>query len=103
MAGITQAGGGAGWDYCYDPSLGRTFTAAPCSSIGGSGCVGNADRHTKKLNLLASPVTARFVRLNVLGHHGPSSPLRNTKGYSSTYLAMGFANVRAGTWYPPEH
>ena len=24
----------------------------------------------------------------------------NTKGYSSTYLAMGFANVRAGTWYP---
>ena len=27
----------------------------------------------------------------------------NTKGYSSTYLAMGFANVRAGTWYPPEH
>ena len=21
------------------------------------------------------------------------------KGYSSTYLAMGFANVRAGTWY----
>ena len=23
----------------------------------------------------------------------------NTKGYSSTYLAMGFANVRAGTWY----
>ena len=28
---------------------------------------------------------------------------RNTKGYSSTYLAMGFANVRAGTMYPPEH
>ena len=28
---------------------------------------------------------------------------RNTEGYSSTYLAMGFANVRAGTWYPPEH
>ena len=26
----------------------------------------------------------------------PSTPL-NTKGYSSTYLAMGFANVRAGT------
>ena len=24
---------------------------------------------------------------------------RNTKGYSSTYLAMGFANVRAGTWH----
>ena len=23
----------------------------------------------------------------------------NTKGYSSTRLAMGFANVRAGTWY----
>ena len=29
-------------------------------------------------------------------------PLRNTNGYSSTYLAMGFANVRAGTRYPPE-
>ena len=28
---------------------------------------------------------------------------RNTKGYSSTYLAMGLANVRAGTRYPPEH
>ena len=27
----------------------------------------------------------------------------NTKGYSSTYLAMGFANIRAGTRYPPEH
>ena len=34
----------------------------------------------------------------------------NTKGYSSTYLAMGFAYVRAGTQkrravsgYPPEH
>ena len=27
----------------------------------------------------------------------------NTKGYSSAYLAMGFANVRAGTRYPPEH
>ena len=32
-----------------------------------------------------------------------SQHLRNTKGYSSTYLAMGFANVRAGTWDPPEH
>ena len=31
------------------------------------------------------------------------SPPLNTKGYSSTYLAMGFADVRAGTWYPPEH
>ena len=36
--------------------------------------------------------------------------VRNTKEYSSTYLAMGFANVRAGTntrrgvfGYPPEH
>ena len=28
---------------------------------------------------------------------------RNTKGHSSSYLAMGFANVRAGTRYPPEH
>ena len=32
----------------------------------------------------------------------PRAP-RNTKGYSSTYLAMGFANVRAPTRYPPEH
>ena len=36
--------------------------------------------------------------------------LFNTKGYSSTYLAMGFAGVRAGTQkrrgvlgYPPKH
>ena len=35
----------------------------------------------------------------VAGGHGTC----NTKGYSSTYLAMGFANVRAGTRYPPEH
>ena len=27
----------------------------------------------------------------------------NTKGYSSTYLAMGFANVRAGTQKPHAH
>ena len=39
---------------------------------------------------------------------GPSMPALNTKGYSSTYLAMGFANVlpkkrRAVFGYPPEH
>ena len=33
----------------------------------------------------------------VAGASGPSMPTLNTKGYSSTYLAMGFANVRAGT------
>ena len=40
----------------------------------------------------------------------PPPRVRNTKGYSSTYLAMGCANVRAGTQkrrgvfgYPPEH
>ena len=40
----------------------------------------------------------------------PAQTPANTKGYSSTYLAMGFANVRAGTQkrrgvfgYPPEH
>ena len=32
------------------------------------------------------------------GDRRHAQPLRNTKGYSSTYLAMGFANVRAGTW-----
>ena len=32
-----------------------------------------------------------------------SRPPSSTKGYSSTYLAMGLAHVRAGTWYPPEH
>ena len=43
-------------------------------------------------------------------YDGPSMPALNTKGYSSTDLAMGFANVRAGTQkrravfgYPPEH
>ena len=34
---------------------------------------------------------------------GPSMPALNTKGYSSIYLAMGFANIRAGTSYPPKH
>ena len=33
---------------------------------------------------------------------GEDAPF-NTKGYSSTYLAMGFVNVRAGARYPPEH
>ena len=28
---------------------------------------------------------------------GPGAGLTNTKGYSSTHLAIGFANVRAGT------
>ena len=31
---------------------------------------------------------------------GTSMPALSTRGYSSTYLAMGFANVRAGTWRP---
>ena len=49
--------------------------------------------------------TTMVNRPNVDGKSwkGPSRPPHNTKGYSSTYLAMGFANVRAGTWYPPEH
>ena len=29
----------------------------------------------------------------------PISLFKNTEGYSSTDLAMGFANARAGTWY----
>ena len=33
----------------------------------------------------------------------PACRRRNTKWYSSTYLAMGVANARAGTRYPPEH
>ena len=54
-------------------------------------------------------VGERGVRLS----GGPSktlNPQPNTKGYSSTELATGFANVRAGTQkrravfgYPPEH
>ena len=40
----------------------------------------------------ASPCSYMYLR-----------PCGNTKGYSSTYVAMGFANVRAGTRYPPEH
>ena len=30
------------------------------------------------------------------------STMFNTKGYASAYLAVGSANVRAGTCYPPE-
>ena len=34
----------------------------------------------------------------------PGAGLTRRTAYSSTHLAtMGFANVRAGTWYPPEH
>ena len=40
-------------------------------------------------------------------HLGAPKLSRNTKGYPSIDLAMGFANVRAGTRagtrYPPEH
>ena len=67
---------------------------------------------------LASQIAARRTRGRALGGAAALSQgraatagrvrrctlrLSNTKGYSSTYLAMGFANVRAGTWYSPEH
>ena len=52
--------------------------------------------------------TVLFAMCNL--HHArfgqlvrPARAPCNTKGYSSTYLAIGFANVRVGTWYPPEH
>ena len=38
-----------------------------------------------------------------VARRAPPEYFFNTKWYSSTYLATGFANVRAGTWYPPEH
>ena len=41
--------------------------------------------------------------VTTFGVQGTGVRLGNTKGYSSTDLAMGFANVREGTWYPPEH
>ena len=47
--------------------------------------------HTPRLN------RSSFSRAGGVYHSFSISP-PNTKGYSSTYLAMGFANVRAGTW-----
>ena len=49
--------------------------------------------------------------VHVSDYHQVRPPaVGNTKGYSSTYLAMGFASVRASTQksravfgYPPEH
>ena len=50
------------------------------------------------------------IAANVAFVRGPSMPALNTKWCSSTYLAMVFANVRAGTQtrrgvfgYPLEH
>jgi hypothetical protein len=54
-------------------------------------------------------LAAVAVRAEVRHHRLVARPC-NTKGYSSTYLAMGFADVRAGTQkrrgvfgYPPDH
>ena len=58
----------------------------------------------ERRGLMQAELDAAAARMRVRKHvegwevdtHGPSCP-SNTKGYSSTYLAMGFANVRAGT------
>ena len=52
--------------------------------------------------------SVRSKGLHAAEKFAPSSwlkarPASQYKRYSSTYLAIGFANVRAGTWYPPEH
>ena len=75
-------------------------------------------QHVQRLPLAAWPARVRVAQLNTKGYSstylamgfanvraGTRSPglQLNTKGYSSTDLAMGFANVRAGTRYPPEH
>ena len=64
--------------------------------------------------LESSPVPAAVQspspRSSLGAHARFAGPAGNTEGYLSTYLAMGFANVRAGTQkrravfgYPPEH
>ena len=71
-----------------------------------------AARPTLTLSFLSDEAGVAFIARHAgEAAAGPSSPPPcNTKGYSSTYLAMGFANVRAGTQkrravfgYPPEH
>ena len=57
---------------------------------------------TAALSAGSSPVCKR-ARASPARPRDLPEPSCNTKGYSSTYLAMRFANVRAGTWYPPEH
>ena len=51
----------------------------------------------------AGRIVAPELLLRSVGLLPMPLPVCNTKGYSSTYLAMGFANVRAGTWHPPGH
>ena len=54
------------------------------------------------------PPTTRFIEAHMVALTTPRPGLPSLaaiqKGtLESTYLAMGFADVRAGTWYPPEH
>ena len=58
---------------------------------------GGKDRETRIRDILDG--ITLFERVQVRDRQEPAPAPRNTKGYSSTYLAMGFANVRAGTWY----
>ena len=66
-----------------------------------------AGRYRKAVRMAPSPKYDAGKLVNLMATDadkiGKSEWVSNTKGYSSTYLAMGFANVRAGTRYPPEH
>ena len=100
MAGITQATAimayGADFDQQFAPL--RAAITAPGSAHGGfvSTCMCHG---------------CPWDRLQLRGVNGFAARpprVRTTKGYSSTYLAMGFANVTARDGaavfgYPPEH
>ena len=81
---------GAGSAVIAHPPLTRVYDINIIAATDESGSVGACSSCT--MNSAAGTATCTA-----------SPPHLNTTGYSSTYLAMGFANVRAGTRYPPEH
>ena len=78
-------------DTCQHPAASSSLSAGPRYERAESSVARVDGRLLSEDQLAAAAV--RWYRLAAR----PVPPLRNTKGYSSTYLAMGFANVRAGT------
>ena len=71
---------------------------------------GRRDLHRDLLAEAAQRLLPQRLGVEVEHEREERQACSNNKGYSSTYLAMGFADVRAGTQkssgvfgYPPEH
>ena len=99
-----------GFDDAQHEEVGRLFTASTTSSCerGGDGGGGAIPSTSTRREGWLGELGACYMLSNVEEYWARPTDAGNTKGYSSTYLAMGFANVRvgtrwAGTRYPPEH